>query len=159
MRAPVAATPHARQGPGRDGVEPDVLAKRLDIGYTQCVGDCGDPGLPGAGSIWVADGSYVKQILARTTTAGVQPAGFLDWGVRRLPLMSESAASRGRRGSRQSTRPDDAVAGRANVAEGARVRPGAEQAEAGDRGVPHALVRTPRAVGHDGSRLGAVVVE
>jgi Tol biopolymer transport system component len=52
------------------------------IAYTQCVGDCGDPFSPGTGSIWVmnADGSHGTQILAQAT-AGVQPAGSLDWGV------------------------------------------------------------------------------
>ena len=52
------------------------------IAFTQCVGDCGDPGEPGAGSIWVmnADGSNLTLLLAQAT-AGVQPI-VLDWGVR-----------------------------------------------------------------------------
>jgi Tol biopolymer transport system component len=52
------------------------------IAYTRCRGDCGDPGAKGTGSIWVmnADGSNRKKVLAQAT-AGVQPAGGLDWGV------------------------------------------------------------------------------
>lgn len=52
------------------------------IAYAQCRGDCGDPEAQGTGSIWVmnADGSNRTKILAQAT-AGVQPAGDLDWGV------------------------------------------------------------------------------
>jgi len=45
--------------------------------------DCGDPDLPGRGSVWVmnADGSHVERILDGAT-AGVAPDGSsLDWGV------------------------------------------------------------------------------
>src|SRR3954452_19007223 len=55
------------------------------IAYTQCPArqDCGDPDLPGRGSVWVmnADGSHVERILDGAT-AGVSPDGSsLDWGV------------------------------------------------------------------------------
>jgi Tol biopolymer transport system component len=54
------------------------------IAYAQCMGgDCGDPDLPGRGSVWVmnADGSHVERILDGAT-AGVSPDGSsLDWGV------------------------------------------------------------------------------
>ena len=69
--------------PGATLSSPTFSPDGSKIAYTQCVGDCGDPFEPGTGSIWVmnADGSNLTQILAGTTTAGVQPAGFLDWGV------------------------------------------------------------------------------
>jgi Tol biopolymer transport system component len=55
------------------------------IAYAQCMGgDCGDPDLPGRGSVWVmnADGSHVERVLDGAT-AGVSPDGSsLDWGVR-----------------------------------------------------------------------------
>ena len=52
------------------------------IAFLQCVGDCGDPQLAGTGSLWVmdADGSDLTLILDQTT-AGMQPFGYVDWGV------------------------------------------------------------------------------
>ena len=52
------------------------------IAFLQCVGDCGDPDLQGTGSVWVmdADGSNPMLVLGQTP-GGVQPFGYLDWGV------------------------------------------------------------------------------
>jgi TolB protein len=68
--------------PGATLSSPTFSPDGSKIVYTQCVGDCGDPNLQGAGSIWVmnADGSNVTRILVQAT-AGVQPDGSLDWGV------------------------------------------------------------------------------
>jgi Tol biopolymer transport system component len=68
--------------PGATLSSPTFSPDGSKIAFTQCVGDCGDPGLQGTGSIWVmnADGSDATQILAQAT-AGVQPDGSLDWGV------------------------------------------------------------------------------
>lgn len=69
--------------PGSSLSNPTFSPDGAKIAYAQCKGDCGDPDLGGNGSIWVmnADGSHRKQILAQAT-AGVQPDGSLDWGVR-----------------------------------------------------------------------------
>ena len=69
--------------PGATLSSPTFSPDGSKIAYAQCLGDCGDPGLQGTGSIWVmdADGSNATQILDQAT-AGVQPDGELDWGVR-----------------------------------------------------------------------------
>ena len=61
---------------------PTFSPDRKRIAFTQCRGDCGDPELKGAGSIWVmnADGSNPTQIFT-SDGASLQPDGKLDWGV------------------------------------------------------------------------------
>lgn len=69
--------------PGTSLSNPTFSPDGSKIAYAQCRGDCGDPDLQGNGSIWVmnADGSHRTLVLAQAT-AGVQPDGSLDWGVR-----------------------------------------------------------------------------
>ena len=45
--------------------------------------DCGDPDLPGRGSVWVmnADGSHAERVLDGATAAVSPDGSSLDWGV------------------------------------------------------------------------------
>jgi Tol biopolymer transport system component len=68
--------------PGASISSPVFSPDGTEIAFDECRGDCGDPLDPaGRGSLWVmnADGSGLHEILDQST-AGVQPAGRLDWG-------------------------------------------------------------------------------
>ena len=68
--------------PGAALSSPTFSPDGSKIAFLQCVGDCGDPQLAGTGSLWVmdADGSDLTLVLDQTT-AGMQPFGYVDWGV------------------------------------------------------------------------------
>jgi Tol biopolymer transport system component len=61
---------------------PVVSPDGTRIAFVQCVGDCGDPGASGNGSVWVmnADGTGATAIVTQDAE-GVQPAGVIDWGT------------------------------------------------------------------------------
>jgi Tol biopolymer transport system component len=51
------------------------------IAYLRCIGDCGDPGLQGQGSIWVMNNDGTGKHRLFNGGNGIQPANRLSWGV------------------------------------------------------------------------------